>query len=152
MVILWYFLIFLGTLIEGEIVLLIATYAITQGRLESLPVMISAGLGAYCGDLIVFELGRAKGDSLSRRFPKLSSISESVGKTLRKLGPLAVILIRFQIAMRTAGFFSIGRSRMRRSLFYFSDLCAAIAWAALLVPLCQLFFKIIGQIWSMAGG
>ena len=58
-------LLFLGTLAEGESLLVLGSYFAHRGYLELGGVMLTAFVGAVCGDQLFFHLGRA----CPRRWP-----------------------------------------------------------------------------------
>ena len=64
-----YLAVFVGSLLEGETVLVLAGFAAHQGYL-SLPLVLAvAFVGGTLGDQIFFWLGRAWGQSLLDRIP-----------------------------------------------------------------------------------
>ena len=65
-----YLAVFLGTLLEGETILLSAGFAANRGLLYWPLVVAVAFAGATLGDQIAFLLGRWQGASLIARFPR----------------------------------------------------------------------------------
>ena len=53
-----YALIFLGTLVEGETILMLGGYFAHRGYLDLGPSSLTAFAGAVCGDQLFFYLGR----------------------------------------------------------------------------------------------
>jgi membrane protein DedA with SNARE-associated domain len=64
-----YIAVFLGTVFEGEAVLLLAGYSAHRGYLDFAPVVAVAMSGAVLGDLTLFWLGRRHGQRLITRRP-----------------------------------------------------------------------------------
>ena len=64
-----YWVVFAGTLLEGESVLLLAGFSAYSGLLELHTVIGVATLGSFLGDQLWFLLGRTQGAKLLARFP-----------------------------------------------------------------------------------
>mgnify|MGYP000031125615 CR=1 FL=1 len=77
-----YLAVLLGTLLEGETVLLAAGFACHQGLLDWRLVAVLAVLGATLGDQSAFLVGRWKGTPLLRHFP---SLERSLPRCIRRL-------------------------------------------------------------------
>ena len=85
-----YPVVFLGTLLEGETVLLLAGLAARAGYLELPWVIATAWAGAVTGEQIWFQVGRRHGERLLRRFPMLKSKARRMSALLERY-PLPVI-------------------------------------------------------------
>src|SRR5262245_3215315 len=77
-----YALIFVGTFVEGETILMLGGWFAHQGSLEIGKVMAAAFVGAVCGDQFFFWLGRHHAKGLLARFPKLR---DKVNVALRRV-------------------------------------------------------------------
>ena len=80
-----YFAVFLGTLLEGETVLLAAGFAAYRGLLDWPLVALVAFFGATVGDQLAFLLGRWKGTVLIARFPALARRAPQVHTLLNAM-------------------------------------------------------------------
>ena len=97
-----YALIFLGTLAEGETLLMLGGYFAHRGYLELGWVMVTAYIAAVCGDQLFFHLGRRHGKALLGRFPRLR---EKVNIALRRVENhqvKIVLTMRFLWGLRIA--------------------------------------------------
>lgn len=151
MMLFWYLLIVLGTAAEGEVVLLAAGYAVFQGKLDLYPVMVAAFSGACLGDSFWFELGRRRGDRIMARWPALRSRGEPLVRLLKKFALFAILILRFQIGMRSLGHLAFGMSDLPRKRFWMVTLIAAAIWAVLISYICYLFMGlmavVVRQLW-----
>ena len=90
-----YLAVFVGTLLEGEAILLLAAYAAHQGYL-SLPAVVGVAFcGATLGDQIFFFSGRLFGDRLLRRLPVIGAKADKINAPLLRYREGLIIGIRF---------------------------------------------------------
>lgn len=123
--------ILLGSLLEGESVLLAGGFAAHRGYLV-LPGVIAAGaLGGFLGDQILFHLGRRHGPGIVFRFPKVAQQSQKMSKWLLRHQNFSIILVRFVYGMRLAGPVLLGMSGISSLRFFLLNLTGAIIWATL---------------------
>jgi membrane protein DedA with SNARE-associated domain len=124
-----YLAVFLGTLFEGETVLLAAGYAAQRGMLHWETVVIVAFLGGTLGDQLAFLLGRWKGSSLIRRVPRLASRVATVHALLERHHVLIILTIRFLYGLRIAGPVVLGTSAIPFWRFSLLNIIGAAIWA-----------------------
>ena len=126
-----YVAVFVGTVVEGESILVLGGVAAAYGYL-SFPVVVAiAVLGGFLGDQLFFFVGRRYGDRVLARFPAVSAKAPRVQALLRRWDILVVILIRFLYGLRIAGPIVIGSCGIapwRLALFNF---IGALIWAPL---------------------
>lgn len=127
-----YLAVFVGTVLEGEAVVLLAAYAAHEGYL-SLPIVIGvACVGATLGDQIFFFIGRRFGTRLLARFPVLRERAARVDQMLlRHPGPV-IIGVRFAYGLRIAGPIAIGMSSLEARRFLLFNAIGALIWAPLI--------------------
>ncbi len=127
----------IGIPFPGEIVLVAAALAASQGTIEVTPLelAVSGAAGAAVGDSIGYALGRRYGDRffavLSRRFPKhvnadLLAYAEHI---FDRYGVFAVFLGRFVALLRIFAGPLSGSLRMRYLRFLPANVLGAICWA-----------------------
>lgn len=124
-----YALIFLGTLAEGETLLLLGGYFAQQGYLSLGGVMITAYVGAVCGDQMFFHLGRRQAKRLLSRFPKLREKVNSALVRVEQNQAKVVLSMRFLWGLRIALPISLGLTSMRAAKYFWLDLISAAVWA-----------------------
>lgn len=134
-----YLAVFIGTLLEGEAILMLAAYAAHQGYL-ALPLVIAiAFVGATLGDQIFFLLGRRFGKGLLARFPSLRARAERVDRLLLRFHGGVIIGIRFAYGLRIAGPIAIGMSTLPAWRFFLFNAIGALIWAPLIAGVGYLF-------------
>lgn len=127
-----YAAVFLGAVLEGETVLLLAGFAAHRGYLSLPAVMMAAFLGGVAGDQLFFHLGRHFGPRLPERFPRLRSRLERVNALLRRHAIPLVLGMRFLYGLRTAGPTAVGMSGFSPWRFLMLNLVGALVWATVI--------------------
>jgi len=134
-----YLAVFVGTLLEGEAILLLAAYAAHQGYL-SLPAVIGVAFcGATLGDQIFFFSGHFFGDWLMRRVPAIRARADTINALLVRHHASLIIGIRFAYGLRIAGPIVIGMSTLRPHRFLLFNAIGALIWAPLIAGIGYLF-------------
>jgi membrane protein DedA with SNARE-associated domain len=121
---------FLGSMLEGETILVLAGLAAHRGHLSLPTVWVLAAFGGTLGDSIYFALGRRYGEELIARFPRFRPAIARVHRLIDRGPIVSVIAVRFLYGVRLAGPVVIGTSGMRLSHFVFWNLCGALMWSA----------------------
>ena len=124
-----YPVVFVGTLLEGETVLVLAGVAAHLGYLSLGKVVAVAALGGFLGDQIYFFLGRRYGLALLDRFPAAKAVAPRVDALVVRYRALVVPLLRFTYGVRTVGPILIGAGRMNPLAFAALNAVGAAAWA-----------------------
>src|SRR5437867_5755974 len=103
-----YLAVFVGSLLEGETILVLAGFAAHQGLL-SLPLTLTiAFIGGTLGDQLFFWLGHTWGASLLRRIPGSDRRVRRVRELLSRYDALLIVGIRFMYGLRIVGPIAIG--------------------------------------------
>lgn len=124
-----YLLIFLGTVAEGETLLLLGGYFAQQGYLNLGAVMLTAYVGAVCGDQMFFHLGRRQAKRVLVRFPRLRDRVNVALTKVEKHQAKVVLSMRFLWGLRIALPVSLGLTDMRAARYLWLDLISAAVWA-----------------------
>ncbi len=140
-----YFAVLIGTLLEGETLLLLAGYAAHQGLLNPYLVFLIAWLGATLGDQFYFWLGRRHGQGLMQRFPKLHHKIENALSLIENHPRKAIFSMRFIWGLRTAIPIALGLSNVSWSLFIVLNIVSALVWVVLIGGAGYIFGAIITQ-------
>ena len=140
--------VFVGTLLEGETILLLAGIAAHKGYLSFPLVVAVAVAGGALGDQILFAVGRRYGRALLRRYPRLEVRAAPVGRLIERHQSALIVGVRFLYGMRLVGPFAIGMSGVSRSRFLVLNLLGAAIWAPLFIGLGKVFGHTIG--WLLA--
>jgi membrane protein DedA with SNARE-associated domain len=126
-----YWAIAIGTVLEGETLLILGGFAAHRGYLELPWVIVVAALGGWAGDQFWFWTGRSRGAALLERFPRLAQHAGRVEQLLARHQDWVVVLIRFLYGLRTAGPILIGMSHVGPLRFALFNALGAVAWATL---------------------
>lgn len=130
-----YLAVFLGTLLEGETVMLMAGFAAHQGYLDLPLVILAAFAGGLTGDQCLFALGRWRGAWLLDRFPGLRGPAAKATELLDRHQATIIFGIRFMYGLRAAGPVAIGMSDVPVGRFVALNALGAALWAALFTAL-----------------
>ncbi len=125
-----YIALFLGTLLEGEAVLILAGFAAHQGYLQLHWVMIIALLGGFLGDQIYFWLGRWRGAWVLSHFPRFAPAFERANALIERYHEALIVGIRFLYGLRTVGPMALGMSTVPAWRFMLFNMLGAAVWAA----------------------
>jgi membrane protein DedA with SNARE-associated domain len=124
-----YPLVFVGAMLEGETILVLAGVAAHLGYLTLWKVVTVAALGGFLGDQFYFFLGRRKGLSVLEHFPAARRVAPEVDCLVRRYKLLAVPLLRFAYGVRTVGPVIVGASTIPAWEFAGLNLLGAVVWA-----------------------
>ena len=126
-----YFAVFIGTLLEGETILIAAGFAAHRGLLDWPAVVLVAIAGGTLGDQLAFLLGRWKGAALIERFPALARHKPRIDDLLSRYDVFFIVTVRFLYGLRIAGPVILGSSRVPLLRFAVFNLIGAVLWAVL---------------------
>ena len=124
-----YLAVFLGSTIEGELILMTAGYFAYTGVLDLKMVMLYAFLGTLIADQGCFYLGRFYGPRILKRFPTLEAKSQRVFSLLHKYKGLFIMSFRFIYGIRVASPILIGAGQINPRFFSLLNVPAAFIWA-----------------------
>ena len=124
-----YVLIFAGTLLEGETLLLLGGLFAHQGYLNLAGVMLTAFVAAVCGDQMFFHIGRHHAKRLLDRFPKLRDRVNLALHRVERHQVKVVLSMRFLWGLRIALPIALGLTTMKRSRYFAFNLISAAVWA-----------------------
>lgn len=126
-----YFIVFLGTLLEGETVLALAGFAAYEGHLKLGLVIPVAIVGAVIGDQFFFYFGRYKGKQLLEKYPNLKRKVERVHQMTERYHGWIIFGSRFMYGFRIIIPVSFGVGSISAVRFFLLDLLGALLWAPL---------------------
>ncbi len=142
----------LGIPVPGEIVLVSATLAASQGLVDPVHVAAAAALGASVGDSVGYAIGRRGGRPLltwlGRKFPKHFN-AQTVASTERQFarwGMWAVFFGRFVALLRIMAGPLAGVLRMPYLRFLTANVLGAVVWAGTTTTVIY-FFGLLAEQW-----
>ena len=137
--------VFVGSLLEGETVLLLAGYAVHRGYLDFAAVVAVAMLGAVIGDQIWFMLGRRQGARLIARRPWLDKKVQRAVALIEHHPKTTILAMRFAWGLRTALPIAVGMSRLSWRRFLLFNLLSALLWAPMVASIGVVFGALLSQ-------
>lgn len=141
-----YLAVVIGTLLEGETILIIAGFLAHRGYLDLSWVCVAAFVGTFCGDQLFFYLGRRRGPALIERRPAWRAKSQRVFELLRRHQVWVILGFRFLYGFRTVTPLIIGASRVPPLRFFALNGIGAAVWAAALGTLGYLLGQTLERI------
>lgn len=126
---------FVGAVVPGDVVLLLAGFYVDRSDLDLAPVSLLAFAGALIGDTIGYGIGRFAGRRVVDRFGKQLFPADRLARVDRyfqEYGMWAVALGRITPVVRTINTFAAGLARMPFSRFLASVAVAAGVWAVVM--------------------
>jgi len=127
-----YLAVLIGTVLEGETVLLMAGYAAHRGYMDLGLVIVVGTFGGFVGDQFFFMLGRARGRQLLVRFPAIQAQSTRVQRLVDRYHTWLIVGVRFMYGLRVAGPMLLGMSELSHVRFAVFNALGALLWAALI--------------------
>ena len=127
-----YWAVALGSLLEGESVLLLAGLAAHQGALSFPIVVLIAFCGGTLGDQLLFQLGRRHGTAILRRVPAWEAKAAPVKLLIRRHQDALIVGVRFMYGLRLVGPVAIGMSEVSTLRFALLNMLGAAIWAPLI--------------------
>jgi membrane protein DedA with SNARE-associated domain len=125
-----YAALFLGCLLEGETVLILAGIMAHMGMMSLPLVMLMALVGSFLGDQFYFFLGRRKGTALLERHPAWQYRAEKVHRAMRRFRRGITLGFRFVYGMRTITPLLLGMDRtVPVRQFILLNLAGAALWS-----------------------
>lgn len=124
-----YAALFVGTLLEGETLLILAGFAAHQGYLQLEWVIAIALLGGFLGDQVYFWLGRRHGTWVLSHFPRLVPVFERANVLIERYHEALIVGMRFMYGLRTVGPIALGMSPVPAWRFVLFNALGAAIWA-----------------------
>jgi membrane protein DedA with SNARE-associated domain len=141
-----YIAVFIGSILEGETVLILAGYSMSRGYLDPIPTFLLAVAGGTLGDSMYFWLGRRYGSHLMRSLAVPRPFRARAKMLLKRWGRQAAFTTRFAYGLRLALPVLIGTTRMPIFLFHAFNLAAAVVFAGLYLGLGFLFGEAVQEV------
>ena len=124
-----YWILFVGTFLEGEAVLIMAGFLAFGGYLHITGVIATAFAGSFLGDQFYFYLGRFKGKGLLRRFHSIARKFREALRLIEKYGSLVAFISRYTYGFRIVLPIILGITTLPARTFLWINLISALSWA-----------------------
>jgi membrane protein DedA with SNARE-associated domain len=126
-----YWAIFLGSLIEGESIILTASGLAAFGYFDIQKVMLTAFCGTLLADQGLYYLGYFKGSAIFERFPSLRKSADKAFVMLHKYDIWFILSCRFIYGIRVVSSIVIGAAHVKPLRFSILNVIAAIIWTVI---------------------
>jgi membrane protein DedA with SNARE-associated domain len=126
-----YIVVFLGSLVEGESIILTASIMAHLGYLSLPKIMITAFCGTMIADQSLYYIGRYYGQSIIQRFPRLHAPANKAFKLLHRWDLWFILSFRFIYGIRIISPLVIGSSGIPPRRFTPLNLAAAVVWTVI---------------------
>jgi membrane protein DedA with SNARE-associated domain len=128
-----YIAILLGTVFEGETIMIMGGFSAHRGYLELLPWVVLAGfVGNFIQNQVYFVLGRRYGTRMVEKHPDWKPRLQQVNGWLQRFQSSLIIGMRFVPGFRTIGGVAIGMSDVSAGRFVVLNLIGAVLWAVVI--------------------
>ncbi|UFS63746.1 DedA family protein [Sulfurimonas sp. HSL-3221] len=128
-----YIILFVWSILEGEMGLLMAGIMATTGHMNVPIAIFVAGLGGFAGDQIYFYIGRFNKGFIQRKFHSQRRKFAIAHLLLKKYGWPLIFVQRYLYGLRTVIPMSIGITKYSSKKFAFINLLSAWVWAAITI-------------------
>ena len=127
-----YLIIFIGTVAEGEAIVIMAGFLAHRGYLELQWVILTAFVGTLAVDQLFYYVGYLKGLPFLERRPHWYAKYGRALALLHQHQTLIILSFRFLYGLRTITPFVIGLSRVSPIRFLFLNGAGAFLWASVM--------------------
>jgi membrane protein DedA with SNARE-associated domain len=142
-----YAIILLGSMLEGQPVMLFGGFAAHRGHLQLVPWVILAGaVGNFLSMQAWFLAGRRFGRHMVERRPHWSARIDKVQAWLERYEATLVIAVRFLVGFGSVGGVAIGMSHLGTPRFTLLNALGALLWATALAVAGYLLGEMIAQL------
>lgn len=122
----------MGTLIEGETVLLVAGALASRGVLDPAAVWIVAACGSWLGHVIWFAVGRLVGRRrIMAVFPHWGRQLDAIDGLIRTRPWTCIFSLQYLYGLRLPGAVALGLSSLSTGRFLAAEAANCLTWAAL---------------------
>ena len=136
-----YGVLFIGTFLEGEAILIMAGFLAFQGYLNLAGVIATAFAGSFLGDQFYFYLGYYKGKAILRRFHSIARKFREALRLIEKYGGLVAFFSRFTYGLRIVLPLILGVTTLPPRTFLWINMASALSWATIFSLAGYLFGK-----------
>jgi membrane protein DedA with SNARE-associated domain len=124
-----YLALFIGTVLEGETVLLSAAIAAQQGYLSFPLVVLIGWIGGISGDHFFYILGRCKGERIASSEHFLTNRIRNLLAVIGRRRVPFILGIRFMYGLRMVAPFATGVAGIPASSFTPLNACSGLIWS-----------------------
>jgi len=128
-----YIAVLLGSVFEGETIMIMGGFSAHRGYLDLLPWVVLAGfVGNFIQNQVYFVLGRRYGTRTVEKHPAWKPRLQQVHGWLARYRSSLIVGLRFVPGFRTVGGVAIGMSDVPTGRFTVLNLIGALLWAVVI--------------------
>ncbi len=135
--------VFLGTLLEGETIAIMAGFLARQGVIDGRLALLAAFLGALASDQALFLVGRRFADHPMVMRQRKRPLFAKALKRVESGATFYILIFRFLYGLRTVSPLAIGVSNVSGRKFAILNAIAAFVWAAVMIGIGFAFSRTI---------
>lgn len=124
-----YWIIFIGTFLEGEAILIMGGFLAFQGYLDLRGVILTAFAGSFLGDQTFYYLGYYKGKTLLRRFHPIARKFREALRLIDRYGTFVAFISRYTYGFRIILPIILGVTSLPPRTFLWINMVSAFSWA-----------------------
>ena len=124
-----YHVILIWTFLEGETVVILAGMFSEKLGLDPWIIALCAFCGSFTSDQVMFSLGKYKGESVLRYFPRIARNVDRVAALFKKYDTALILGFRFVYGVRNVTPILLGISGVSHKKFFFLNCIGAAVWA-----------------------
>lgn len=124
-----YWVLFIGTFLEGEAILIMAGFLAFQGYLDLGWVIVTAFAGSFLGDQFYYYLGYYRGKALLRRCHSIARKFRDALRLIEKYGVLVAFISRYTYGLRIVLPIILGVTTLSPRTFLWINMASALTWS-----------------------
>ena len=132
-----YTALFIWSIFEGELGLMLAGWLASEGRVFSYPHILAVAIvGALIGDMVLYSLGRVFGRSMEKwLLQHYREKQRKVEMWFRRWGAWVVVFERFVYGTHIPALLTVGMSGFAFPRFLLFDIIGVVLWASTFVTI-----------------
>jgi len=124
-----YFVILIWTFLEGETIVIVAGWLSASVGLQPWLIALCAFCGSFLSDQVMFSLGKYKGESVLRHFPRMAKNMNKAAHLFKKYDTALILGFRFVYGVRNITPIMLGISGVGHKKFFLLNFIGAGIWA-----------------------
>ena len=124
-----YKVVLIWTFLEGETIVILAGMFAEKLHLDPWLIALYAFCGSFLSDQVMFSLGKYKGESVLRYFPRVARNVDKAGRLFKKYDTILILGFRFVYGVRNVTPILLGISGVSHLKFFILNFIGATVWA-----------------------
>ena len=124
-----YKVVLIWTFLEGETIVILAGMFAEKLHLDPWLIAFYAFCGSFLSDQVMFSLGKYKGESVLRYFPRVARNVDKAGRLFKKYDTILILGFRFVYGVRNVTPILLGISGVSHLKFFILNFIGATVWA-----------------------